>query len=220
MIVWPFTQHRTESSAGGTGALAGACLTAPADRVGPSSETLVSANRTVVRRPRTILRVPLIAVCTGAVGWLATGLLGAAAAGATLVVLAASDLASHRFSVLLLGAGTAVVVVALTIDSVRNESWSRMAVCATGTAGVATLLAIAWLSTSGIAFGDVLLATFAIAVPLYVSMTAAVVTVLATLVAAALYIVVRAARRGASRAPTVPLGPALLVGWLCGVVLD
>jgi Mg/Co/Ni transporter MgtE len=36
--------------------------------------------------------------------------------------------------------------------------------------------------------------------------------------AAAVYVVVRALAHGAARSKSVPLGPALLVGWLCGVI--
>lgn len=161
-----------------------------------------------------------VAVAVGAatVGWLATDLPAAVPAGTALGVLAVSDLATHRISIRALAVGSGLVALALTVDAAVGNSWERLALAIAGTAAAAALLAIAWLSAGGISFGDVLLGAFALAVPFYLSLTATAITVLAALVTAALYVAARTARLGARRSATVPLAPALLVGWLCGVV--
>lgn len=161
-----------------------------------------------------------VAVVAATFGWLATDLPAAVPAGAALGVLAVSDLATHRISIRTLGVGSGLVALALTVDAASRRSWEHLALAIGGTAATAALLAIAWLSTTGISFGDVLLGAFALGVPLYVSLTATAITVLAALAVAGLYVLARAARSGARRSPTVPLAPALLVGWLCGVVVS
>lgn len=161
-----------------------------------------------------------IAIAAAAVGWLATDLPAAVPAGAGLGVLAVSDLATHRISIRTLGVSAGLVALALTIDAAIDHSWDRLAWAVGGTATVAALLVFAWFSTAGISFGDVLLGAFAVAVPLYLSLAAAAVTVLVALAAAGLYALTRAARLGAGRSTTVPLAPALLVGWLCGMVVS
>jgi len=161
-----------------------------------------------------------VAVAAATVGWLATDLPAAVPAGAALGVLAVSDLATHRVSIRTLAVGSGLVALALTVDAAVGNSWERLALAIGGTATTAALLAIAWLSTSGISFGDVLLGAFALAVPLYLSITATAMTVLVALVTSALYVVARAALLGARRSSTIPLVPALLVGWLCGVLVS
>ena len=161
-----------------------------------------------------------VAIAAAAVGWLATDLPAAVPAGAGLGVLAASDLAAHRISIRTLSVGSGLVALALAVDAAIGHSWDRLVLAVAGTTVVAAVLGLAWLSTMGISFGDVLLGAFALAVPLYLSLTATAVTVLVALAAAALYVVGRAARSGARRSTTVPLAPALLVGWLCGMVVS
>jgi len=161
-----------------------------------------------------------VAVAAATVGWLASDLPAAVPAGAVLGVLAMSDLATHHISIRALEVGSGLVTLALTVDAALGNSWERLALAFGETAAVAALLAIAWLSTRGISFGDVLLGAFALAIPLYLSLTAAAVTALAALVTAALYVLERAARVGPRRSATVPLAPALLVGWVCGVAVS
>ncbi len=101
MIVWPITQHRTESSAGGTGALADACLDCLTGVPSPISETTATVDSTAARPRRSNLPVLAwlaVAGCAATIGWLGTGLLAAIPAGAGLAALAGSDLATHRFS--------------------------------------------------------------------------------------------------------------------------
>jgi hypothetical protein len=161
-----------------------------------------------------------VAIAAAVVGWMATGLPAAVPAGAGLGVLARSDLAAHHISIRTLGVGSGLVALALAVDAAIGQSCGHLMLAVVGTTVVATVLGLAWLSTTGISFGDVLLGAFALAVPLYLSLTATAVTVLVALAAAALYVVVRAARSGARRSITVPLAPALLVGWLCGMVIS
>jgi prepilin signal peptidase PulO-like enzyme (type II secretory pathway) len=160
----------------------------------------------------------LVAIGAGAIGWTATGLIAAVPAGVGLATLAASDLATHRFSLRILGLSSALVIGGLAVDSARAGSWNRMEGAALGVVVLSIVLTIGWLATSGFSLGDVLLVAFAAIVPFYVSTGAAVFTFVATSMAAAVYVVVRALAHGAARSKSVPLGPALLVGWLCGVI--
>ena len=132
---------------------------------------------------------------------------------------AVSDLASHRFSLRVLGFSAGLVALALAADATLGHSWDRLGLAAAGTAGACALLLALWLSTSSFALGDVLLLAFTVCVPLYLSIVAAAVAVLVALVVAAGYVIARAAVLGPARSTTVPLGPALLVGWVCGVVV-
>lgn len=221
MIVWPTTQHRTESSAGETGALAHACPVPMPARVG-ATEAAVDAVRSLERRGRPGRRTAataVLAVGASATGLAAIGVLAAAPAGAGLAICAVSDLASHRFSLRVLGVSAGLVALALATDATLGHSWDRLGLAAAGTAGVGVLLLALWLSTSSLALGDVLLVAFTVFVPLYLSIVAAALAVLIALVAAAGYVFTRAALLGPARSTTVPLGPALLVGWVCGVVI-
>lgn len=221
MIVWPTTQHRTESSAGGTGALAHACPVSIPSRVG-AKDAVLDTVCSLERRARPGLPTAVtaaLAVGAGATGWAATGVIAAAPAGAGLTMCAASDLASNRFSLRVLGFSAGLVAFALTADATLGHSWDRLGLAAAGTAGVCVLLLTLWLSTSSFALGDVLLVAFTVFVPLYLSLVSAALAVLVALVAAAGYVVTRAALRGPARSTRVPLGPALLVGWVCGVVI-
>ena len=69
------------------------------------------------------------------------------------------------------------------------------------------------------AFGDVLLAAFTVAVPAALSWRAVFVTFVATALIAGGIVIARVVRLGSSRPHTVPLAPALLGGWLCGLVV-
>ena len=221
MIVWPTTQHRTESSAGGTGALENACPV-PIPGIVGAKDAVIDIGSSLERRCRPGLRtagIAVLAVGAGAIGWAATGVIAAAPAGAGLTMCAAADLASHRFSLRVLGFSAGLVVLALATDATLGHSWDRLGLAAAGMAGVGVLLLALWLSTSNWALGDVLLVAFTVFVPLYLSIVAAALAVLVALVAAAGYVLTRAALLGPARSTTVPLGPALLVGWVCGLVI-
>lgn len=167
------------------------------------------------------LRRAGLAGCVGgsmaALGYVHTGLIAALPAATGLVALAASDLATRRFSLRTLRTSAVLVGVGLVLDSGRTQAWERLlaAVVVTGLVGLGLLGA--WLGTRGIAFGDVLLTTFAVAVPAWLSPSAAVVTVLAALVVALGMVLVR--RRKNTADPGVPLGPALLAGWVFAMVV-
>jgi hypothetical protein len=153
-----------------------------------------------------------------ALGYAHTGLVAALPAATGLVALAASDLATRRFSLRTLRTSAVLVGVGLVLDSGRTQAWDRLlaAVVVTGLVGLALLGA--WLGTRGIPFGDVLLTTFAVAVPAWLSPSAAIATVLAALVVALGMVLVRRAR-DTSDAPGVPLAPALLTGWMFAMVV-
>lgn len=158
--------------------------------------------------------------CLAALGFWQTGLIATVPAATGLTVLAASDLTTHRFSLRTLRLATAFVVVGLVVDSMRSSDWDRL--IATGAvAGVVAVTVLAlWLNTSGIAFGDVLLLTFAVLVPAWLSPWAAVATVLIALVVGGAAAMIQRHGRPAGRSPVaVALGPALLAGWVAAMVV-
>ncbi|HRD99986.1 MAG TPA: hypothetical protein PLV68_01740 [Ilumatobacteraceae bacterium] len=154
-----------------------------------------------------------------AAGWVASGMLTAIPAGIGLAAVAATDLSTHHFSLRTLGWASSFVVAALIADSIVLVSWDRLGVALVGSAAVAIVLVVGWLGTAGLAFGDVLLVPFAIALPLYLSALGAAVTVGVALVAAALSAVLQAVRVGVNRSRAVPLAPPLLLGWITGVMV-
>ena len=158
--------------------------------------------------------------CVAAVGLWQTGLIAAIPAATGLTALATSDLAAKRFSLTLLRAASALVIVGLLLDAARGSAWDRLAIAVaiTGLTGVA-MLAL-WLFARGVAFGDVLLVTFAVAVPAWLSPRAASVTVLVALVVAAAVVLVRPRPQSEGVATgTIALGPALLAGWVVAMVV-
>lgn len=161
------------------------------------------------------------AVASGAAGagWLTTGLLAALPAGAGLALMAVSDSATHRFSTRTFGIASLLVATALTYDAIARGAWSQLALTLATTAGALAVLSCLWSASSGAAFGDVLLTTFGLVVPSFVSIRSAAVAMLATPIAAALVVLVRVSRDGASRTRTVPFAPALMAGWLVGVTV-
>lgn len=157
--------------------------------------------------------------CVAAVGLWQTGLIAAVPAATGLTALAISDLAAKRFSLTLLRAASALVIVGLLLDAARASAWNRLAIAVaiTGLTGVAMLAS--WLVARGVAFGDVLLVTFAVAVPAWLSPRAASVTVLVALVVAAAVVLVRPREQSEGATGTIALGPALLVGWVVAMVV-
>lgn len=159
-------------------------------------------------------------MCAAVFGYWETGLIAAVPAAAGLTMLAASDLTTHRFSLKTLGRTVALVVAGLVVDTARSSAWNRLVatVVVAGLVGF-SFLAL-WLSTGGVAFGDVLLLTSAVLVPAWLSPRAAGATVLVTLVVGgAIAMVRRHGRPAGASATTVALGPPLLAGWAVGVVV-
>jgi leader peptidase (prepilin peptidase)/N-methyltransferase len=154
-----------------------------------------------------------------ALGYLHTGMVAAVPAATGLAALAASDLTSHRFSLRTLRAASALVAAGLLVDTSRAAAWDRLAVAAALTVLIAVALAGAWLGTHGIAFGDVLLTSFAVAVPAWLSPRAAAVTVFVGVVAAAPLVLVRRVGAGDGTGSPVAFGPALLAGWVVAMVV-
>lgn len=153
-----------------------------------------------------------------ALGYVHTGMLAAVPAATGLTALAASDITTHRFSLRTLRLASIIVCGALIVDSARFGSWNRLLTAGAVTALVCAALAGTWLVTRGIAFGDVLLTTFAVAVPAWLSPGAAAVTVVASVLAAFVTVLVRRIRR--SDGPSgVALGPALVAGWIVAMVV-
>ncbi|MGQ0434998.1 MAG: hypothetical protein ACT452_21630 [Microthrixaceae bacterium] len=155
-----------------------------------------------------------------ALGFWQTGLIATVPAATGLTVLAASDLATRRFSLRSLQVVSALVVSGLLLDTARDSSWDRLAM-ATAVSGIVAVTVLAlWIRTRGVAFGDVLLVTFSIAVPAWLSPRAAVLTVLVALVVAAAVVLVRPRGKSEGLATgTVALGPALLAGWVVAMVV-
>lgn len=158
--------------------------------------------------------------CAAALGFWQTGLIATVPAATGLTVLAASDLTTHRFSLKTLRLATAFVVAGLVVDSMRASDWDRL-IATAAVAGVvaATVLAL-WLNTAGIAFGDVLLLSFAVLVPAWLSPWAAVATVVIALVVGGAAAMIQRHGRPAGRSPVaVAFGPALLAGWVAAMVV-
>lgn len=154
-----------------------------------------------------------------ALGYLHTGSVAAVPAATGLAALAASDLTSHRFSLRTLRLAAGLVAAGLLIDSSRAAAWDRLAVAAAVTLLIAAAVAGAWLGTRGIAFGDVLLTSFAVAVPAWLSPRAAAVTVFVGVLAAAVLVVVRRVGADDPTSSTVAFGPALVAGWAVAMVV-
>jgi len=155
---------------------------------------------------------------TAALGYAQTGLIAAVPAAAGLAALAASDLATRRFSLRTLRLSAVLVGVSIVLDSRRAEAWDRLFVAVFVTVLVGAVLLAAWLGTRGIAFGDVLLTTYAVAVPAWLSPKAAAVTVVVGLLAASVMIAVRRLTR--THQPSgLAIGPALLAGWVVAAVV-
>lgn len=162
----------------------------------------------------------LVGGCVAAVGLSQTGLIAAVPAATGLTALAASDFAARRFSLTLLRAASALVVAGLLLDAARGPAWGRLVIAAavTGLMGVA-MIAL-WMVARGVAFGDVLLVTFSVAVPAWLSPRAAGLTLLVALVVAAAVVLVRPRRQSEGLATgTIALGPALLAGWVVAMVV-
>ncbi len=147
-------------------------------------------------------------------------MIAAVPAGLGLSGIARSDLATHRFSLSFLGPRAAVVALCLVVDTTASSEWGRLGVAAMVTGLVVVALLVLWLSTRVLAFGDVVLVAFALLVPAWLSPRAAATTVSVTLWAAGAIAVVQRLRRGSkSVSATIALGPALMVGWLAGVMV-
>lgn len=158
--------------------------------------------------------------CVAALGFWQTGLIAAVPAALGLTALAASDLTTHRFSLKTLRLAAALVVAGFVVDAIRASTWDRLVATVAVAGLVALAVLVLWLSTAGIALGDVLLLTLAVLVPAWLSPWAAGVTILVTLVVGGAIAVIQRHGRPAGRsAATVALGPALLVGWAVGVMV-
>lgn len=158
--------------------------------------------------------------CVAAVGLWQTGLIAAVPAATGLTTLAASDLATRRFSPASLRAASALVAAGLVLDTARGSAWDRLAMAAAVSVVVALAMLALWVGTRGVAFGDVLLVTFAVAVPAWLSPQAAGLTVVVALVVAGTIVLVRPRRQSEGLASgTIALGPALLAGWVVAMVV-
>lgn len=158
--------------------------------------------------------------CAAALGFVHTGLIAAVPAATGLAVLASTDLTSHRFSLRTLRLASTLVVAGLLVDTARRSAWDQLAGASAMLGLLATALLAAWMATRGISFGDILLVTFAVAVPAWISPRAVGVTLLVALITAAGIALVQR-RRPPARLPggTVALGPALLAGWVVAMVI-
>lgn len=170
--------------------------------------------------PKTAGLTGCLGGCVAALGFWRTGLIAAVPAATGLTALAASDLATHRFSLKTLRLATALVVAGLVIDAMRSSAWDRLVATVAVTGLVAFALLALWFITPGVALGDVLLLTFAVLVPAWLSPWAAGTTILVAVVVGGAVAVVQRHGRPPGRSPaTVALGPALLAGWVGAVVI-
>lgn len=162
----------------------------------------------------------LAAGCVAGLGFWRTGLVAAVPAATGLTAVAVADRATRRFSLKTLRLASALVVAGLVVDATRASAWDRLvaAVAVTGLIGFA--LVALWLITPGVALGDVLMLTFAVLVPAWLSPWAAGTTILIAVVVGGAMAVIHRHGRPPGRSPTtVALGPALLAGWVVAVVI-
>lgn len=158
--------------------------------------------------------------CLAAVAVWRTGMIAAIPGAIGLTALAVSDAMTRRFPVRTLRIAAALVVAGLLLDTARASAWDRLAVAAALVSAVALALLVLWFATPGIAFGDVLLLTFAVLVPAWRSPLAVASTILVALVVGGIVAAIqRHHRHAGTTAATIALGPALLVGWAAGVVI-
>ena len=171
-------------------------------------------------RPRPGVLVAAGSLGAAALGVWQTGLLAAAPAGAGLTVLAASDLMVHRFSLRTLNLAALLTSTCLVVESLRAPANDQLVVATALTGLVAIAAFMVWVGTSGVAFGDVLLLSFAVVLPAWLSpRSAAVAVAVAVATAGAVAMWQRHRRAVADPAGTVALGPALLMGWVVAVVV-
>jgi hypothetical protein len=162
-----------------------------------------------------------VGACVAVIGFSQTDTMAAVPAAAGLSALAASDLTTHRFSLRTLRLATALVAVGFIADAERGAAWGRLAGALLIAGAVALGVAVLRVVTVGISFGDVLLLTFTVLIPAWLSPRSVVITILAAIVIGGAVAV--AQRAGRSKKPSSPvgvaLGPALLAGWAIGVVV-
>jgi hypothetical protein len=141
-------------------------------------------------------------------------------AGLGLTAAARSDLATHQFSLRELRLLASIVALCMVLDTARSREWQRLGL--TLAVGGLTVLAVLllWLTTSVVAFGDVVLVAFALPVTASVSPRAVGTMLFVALVAAGgTGAVQRVRRTRTSTKDAVALGPALLAGWVVGVMV-
>lgn len=209
-----------------------ASVASPAKGGGPGRATSTALVRTDPELPgpmktvagthtlRTVGMTGCVGGCAAAVALWQTGLIAAVPAATGLTALAASDLATRRFSLTILRVASALVAGGLVLDSASDSAWDQLAIAAAASGIVAIALLAVWLGTRGVAFGDVLLVTFAVVVPAWLSPRAAALTIVVASVVAAAIVLLRL--RGESErvaTGTIALGPALLVGWVFAMVV-
>ena len=156
----------------------------------------------------------------GVVALWRTGMTAALPAGLGLAAVARSDLATHRFSLAELRVVASIVALCGLLDTVVSAEWQRLG----GTVLIAGLTVLAilllWLTTSVVAFGDVVLVAFALPVPASLSPRAVGTMLFVALVVGGVTGVVQRVRRTTiSTSDRVAFGPALLAGWLVGVTV-
>ena len=157
--------------------------------------------------------------CVGVLLVWRTGLLSAAPAAMGLTMLAASDMATRRVPKTIVAHTTACMLAAALADAIRLSEMDRF-LAALGLATLVGFVAgLAWLVSSGIAFGDVKLLALAAFVPAWLRGSAVVTVVAVAFLAAAVNVLVERLRHGHITAQaTIAFGPPLLVGWLVGVL--
>lgn len=157
--------------------------------------------------------------CVAAVGVLASGSVAALPAGVALTYLAWSDLATRRLSMRLLGWATVVVATSIVAEAVERGSAGRLAPTAGALLVLLVAAAAAWLTTRGIAFGDVLLVVFAALVPAWLSAGAVVTMLGVAIVVAGIVVAARRLLLDLNNRSTVAFAPVLLVGWFVAVAI-
>lgn len=173
-------------------------------------------NVQVAPRPET--RRHLEVACVAVVGALVDPMLTAIAlTGGVLGWSAVRDLSERRVPTGLVLVAIAVVPPLLLIDAAQQGSTrAGLGSLALGFAAAATV-ALIWLCTPGIAFGDVIMLTAAILIPARLGLAAIVVLMTASLVVASGMVAARRLSSAERGTATVAFAPALFLGWIAAI---
>lgn len=184
--------------------------------VGSRTKGLRAVSVQVAPRPET--RRHLEVACVAFVGALVDPMLTAVAlTGGVLGWSAIRDLRERRVPTGLVLVAIAVVPPLLLIDAAQHGSTQAGASSLALGFGATATVALIWLCTPGIAFGDVLMLTAAILIPARLGLAAVVVLMAASLAVASGMVVARRLSSAESGTATVAFAPALFLGWIAAI---
>jgi hypothetical protein len=159
-------------------------------------------------------------LAVGAVCVLQTGLVAAFPSAVGLTMLAVSDYRTRHVPREVVARSAVAIMVLGVLDAAVRADGQGLARATVTTAIVTLVAGLVWAVTSGIAFGDVKLLALASFVPAWIRGSAVLTMVLVALMTAVGMVVVERVRVGGlTMKSSIAFGPALLVGWLVGVLM-